>query len=493
MWLILAGAVAFGNPIPCETGAHLPELLQRFSEMPVQYRFGISNEEALIERDAWGDIPHMRTSERFALKWGSDVSIPDGMADALLESLETVRDIEVLQWDMPDPTGVDGTLFNVYVGSTGPEVPEIGGGGYYTWDPADYPMIVVDQSAIDDPEYGSTLVAHEFYHAVQGATDAYWEHDLSGWYWEATAEWATGEVWPGLPGYAVFLGGYALAPHFGLHHYQNDGSYIAPDLHQYGAFIFTRYISEYLDGLDIVNESWRSGQDDDDPITVLDALFGEESVGAIFADHAAHNTTWDYVDGGTYIQTVRNSIDYTPEANVLDFVEGEEEPDGWRVLDSEHYPQRYGYNIIRVPSTRIDNGLLVVGFQGEEEGTYGTLPIWELRVVLQRETSIEYRTIEIDDGTVMEAMAIDDGVLAAWLVVANISDRYLSFPERFHYKYRFTDPSYVPLGDEEDTGVYPGAHGECSCGTGSKPYSLLGFLVLCVGFWTRSRFRWSLR
>ena len=79
---------------------------------------------------------------------------------------------------------------------------------------------------------------------------------------------------------------YALKPQIGLYH-DTMSEYGGPDLHQYGAFIFARYISEILEQPDHLS-AWRDGGTDDDPVVAANAhdrrTFRRCTVG-----HAAHN------------------------------------------------------------------------------------------------------------------------------------------------------------------------------------------------------------
>ncbi len=137
--------------------------------------FGDAPRGGLELRDAFGEAPNIVTSERFALKWGSSLTVSEGTAQDLLAMMEAARDAQVVGTGLPDPTGWDNTFFNVYIGDSGPEVPSAdGAGGYYSWDGDDFPFIVLGADTATNESWAHTVTSHEFFHAVQGATFNYY-------------------------------------------------------------------------------------------------------------------------------------------------------------------------------------------------------------------------------------------------------------------------------------------------------------------------------
>lgn len=277
--------------LPCHTmdlldGAFLaPELQSRRPPPPP---------DAKATRDAYG-VPNSLESENFIIRWGSGVAAGD--AQDMLDAFEHSWAVEVVQMDHPQPPGTDTHKFNVYVGSTGGGTPDhYGAAGYFNTDSAGWPMIVLNPSTVEDTEYGVTTVAHELYHAVQYATGTYQYEDEGAWFWEATASWVEVEVYPDNPGYVAFLFGYALLPHLELNFFDYPDTGALQEYHQYGAFIFPRYLAEFVGDWRIVRNAWVEPQAvGNDPMAAIEAEIADLGVGMdeAFMDFAARNVTWD--------------------------------------------------------------------------------------------------------------------------------------------------------------------------------------------------------
>ena len=239
----------------------------------------------LVDQESHGVIENVAYSDRFALKWGPDFTLDDTKIDRILGDFALARETQVADWEMNDPTGYGGTYFNVYIGDTGGAVPSVlGNAGYYTLDGAGYPMIVLSKDMVDDVAYFKSVVAHEFFHAVQHSHEAYFYEDTGLWYWETTASWAQGLTVPESNAFYGFLPWYALKPQSGLYHHSLDEyGGMPPDLHQYGAFIFPWYISEELHVPEAVLASWRVGTVSDDPMRVLESILSEDVVAEAMA------------------------------------------------------------------------------------------------------------------------------------------------------------------------------------------------------------------
>ena len=191
-------------------------------------------------RDAMSGICNgTEISENFILKWGLEAPPADDEIDLIMEALETSWDHQLDIMGHAAPYGTNEYLFNVYVGDSGGCAPSARGvGGYYTTDVEGWPIIVLSQGVFSNVDYGQTTVAHEFYHAVQHAEGAYSARGTVQWWWEATAMWVEGEVYPGTEDYYSFLHGYAFEPHLQLNAYTpltGDGK--LEEYHQYGAAI----------------------------------------------------------------------------------------------------------------------------------------------------------------------------------------------------------------------------------------------------------------
>ncbi len=366
------GAHAAPPAVPCATmelldGAWLaPELLGDGARLDAP-----PPPDGKLLRDAYG-VPNKLESDNFVIRWGSGVSTSN--AQAMLDAFELSWAVELIEMDHPPPPGSDTHKFNVYVGRTGGNTPDhYGAAGYFNTDDEGWPMIVLNPSTVSDPEYGETTVAHEFYHSVQYATGSYSYEDEAAWFWEATASWIEAEVYPDNPGYVVFLFGYALLPYLEVNFFDYPDSGALQEYHQYGAFIWPRYLAEFVGDWRVVRNAWVEPQTlQDDPMVALQAEV--EDLGAdldvAFMDFAARNVTWDYAHGDWYEAYVDGYADYYPsqDARVVLEVDGAGTDGPWSPADAVT-PRRYGYNVIRIED--LDEDGVEVEFVGDEEGSRG--------------------------------------------------------------------------------------------------------------------------
>lgn len=443
-WLII-GIGHATPPIACGTAQHAPQfLLHRPSRVPPP------PVPDLVDHETHGVIDHVQYSEQFALKWGPDADFTGEHAANVLAHFEDIYEAEVDGWGMASPT--DGVrYFNVYVGDTGGVIPSAGGmAGYYTTDSDGHPMIVLGRDTVSDLSYARSVIAHEFFHAVQWASESFWVWETGGWFWEATATWAAGEVVPEHDTYWNALPSYALKPQVGLYHdTMDDYGGAPPDLHQYGAFIFARYISEILEQPDIILSAWRDGGTGDDPVAWLrvhmtDAQFGDALVG-----HAARNLTWDYADGERWSDWVDEVASWHPDQDDRVATLIEHATDDWYTVGAEDMPAAGGYNLIPIPDAMVEDGELVVAVRPDIESGMGTATQFRARVVSIRDgVPTRYVVDHTEPHTVLSV----DPSAELWLVVAKLS-LLADFPTG--YKVAFFPQPDFPDEPEPDTAAPP--------------------------------------
>ena len=188
----LCATMSFYAPVPEGARGPLPSMM---------------NDEK-VTRDAFGGMPNSQSSENFVIKWGNGGSYTASDIQAVLASLEDAWQAYIVEEGYPIPYGSEQFLFNVYIGNTGSGTPDsYGAAGYYTTDSDWYPMIVLDPQVIYDASYIDITVVHEFYHAIQDVNPQYYYDNgsVGAWYWESTAVWASGQVYPAHPYVASFL------------------------------------------------------------------------------------------------------------------------------------------------------------------------------------------------------------------------------------------------------------------------------------------------
>jgi len=447
IWVLSAVAGAT-MPLLCGTSQHASEFLShrpRSPSPPVPV-------PTLFDHESHGEIPNVLYSEQFALKWGPDHTMSDEHASAILTHFEDIHTAEVDDWSMASP--IDGVrYFNVYVGDTGGVIPSAGGmAGYYTTDSDHKPMIVLGLDTVADLTYARSVIAHEYFHAVQWASESFWTWETGSWFWEATATWAAGEVVPDQDSYWNFLPFYALKPQVGLYHDTMDAFGGAPpDLHQYGAFIFARYISEVLDRPETILSAWRDGGTDEDPVAWLRIHMTDEVFGDALVGHAARNLTWEYADGERWSDWVDEVASWHPEQDdrIAPLIAHSDE--GWYTVSSEDTPAAGGYNLAPIPLDVVDGEELIVAVRADVEEGLASASKFRARVVsiLDGEP-----TTHIVDPAAPHTVITVDPAAELWLVVAKIA-LIADFP--MNYKVAFFPQPDFPEEDEpvEDTGVPP--------------------------------------
>jgi len=442
------------------------------------------------ERDAHGVCANSASSDNFVLKWGDEESVSSTAVTEMLQAFEFTWSQQVTQMAHPAPFGTEEYKFNVYVGDTGSCAPSVFGmGGYYTVDSEGWPFIVMSLGTMADTTYGQSVAAHEFYHAVQHATESYGAGSYAQWYWEATATWAEREVYISDTVYAQFLFGYAFMPYKQLNAYQYPGTGAIEEYHQYGAFIFPRYLTEHVSDWTLIRDSWVEADWNDDPIEVLGDLLPDGDLESVFGDFAAYNATWDYQDGYLYEQVLEYSADHTGygvyDDRIVDTVGSQGTGETWEETPTDTLPERYGYNTIRLKSP--ESRKLTVRFDGDAAGSLGSAARYQVRLVREFGTNRAYLQVPLD-GTSGELDVGQVGTEAAlYLVVSAFADGW-NEGETFDYRYQLDMGEVDAPGVDTSTGgAMPQAlHMEtddsqgCVCAQGNAAGGI-GLVVLGLG------------
>lgn len=431
-WSTLLGQ-AYAGPLLCGTPALLEQTL---ASQPMPYPAPPPS-PVKESREAHGACAGSEASENFVLKWGSEAPPTATEVDQILAALERSWDTELNIMDHAHPWGSDTHLFNVYFGDSGDCAPSaFGMGGYYTTDAEGWPMIVLSNGAFDSADYGQTTVAHEFYHAVQHAEGAYQGNDQAQWWWESTAMWVESVVYPATTDYFVFLHGYAFEPHRQLNSYKYPEEGVLAEYHQYGAGIWPRYLTEFESDWRLIRDSWSMAGPDDDPLEVVRELL-DSDLDEVFADFAAHNAVWDYQHG----DQMEDWLDYMRDASgfgdqdrrIADTVSSSGTGDEWQTPPQETLPERYGYNVIRMSGPK--SGTMVVRFEGDATGSAGSGAEWIIRVVREKERSIDYEELVVVDGGGQLTLRDVGAEYGIYLVVSVTSPAWRS-NEVFGYRYQ---------------------------------------------------------
>lgn len=485
--------------LPCGTMEKFDEFIAT-SPVPAPPR---PPSDAKGVRDAMSGVCNgTEISDNFILKWGLDAPPADDEIALIMDALETSWRHQLEVMGHASPYGTEDYLFNVYVGDSGGCAPSARGvGGYYTTDDEGWPIIVLSQGVFSNVDYGQTTVAHEFYHAVQHAEGAYSSRGTVQWWWEATAMWVEGEVYPGTEDYYSFLYGYAFEPHLQLNAYTSlTSAGLLEEYHQYGAAIWPRYLTEYVTSWATIRDTWAYGGSDDDPLDyiaeVLAAELGED-VDDVFADFAAHNATWDYLHGEnilTFLDFMSESTSFGDrDRRITEIIGSAGTGAMWNSPPTETLPQRYGYNTLRMFSP--SEGDLTLRFKGEAEGSDGSPSVWTARAVVDSGSRVSYTDVPLSEGEGEVTLSMSGTEDDVYLVVAVSSPRW-NEGETFNYQYQFDAPAYgsgsAGGGGGESSGAAssgPTAYqpkekgGGCSHG----PPRSMGLAVLILALLVRSR------
>jgi hypothetical protein len=311
------------------------------------------------EREAIGNFTHMAKSANFVLKWNDAISFPAEMVTEVLQDLETTWQVEIDEMQYHQPVGTETYLYNVYIGDDGST--------YSSIDDDGYPYMVIDSSLTEDGNYTPSTLAHEFFHAIQFATNAY-TLDIGYWLWEATADWILEYVFPEtIP---AFIGAYLLLSELSVNYYDRRDKMVLKKGHIYGAAIFIISLTNITSTPDLIYQWWNTGGAEDDPLLVLDELLQGEgtSLAEAFSVFTAHAAAYDFEDGAEYKAQAENYAHiYRTHDDRIVAVIPPAGTAGWVMAPRSTLPWGYGFNVLRMASP--NPGDFSIAVQGDTLGS----------------------------------------------------------------------------------------------------------------------------
>jgi hypothetical protein len=406
-------------------------------------------------RDAF-NMPLRQESENFVLRWGSQKSMSTSDASKILDSFEITWESVMVEMAYIPPQGSDTYKFNIYIGDSGNNGPGSYGAAYYSGDPEGYPMIVVSQGTYDDDGFGRVVGAHEFYHALQGASGAnyqYTDDSPGAWYWEATANWITTEIYPQDQSYyiASFLYGFHMYPQLPVNYFNYpDGDAGLREYYQYGAFIFPYYLSREVGDADLIRSSWLKS-DLDDPLKALDDVLAARwgtTIEEAFFDFSAWNATYNNYDDAETFQAFMDPFEEhgADGGHIIDEVNIQSS--GWQDAPAKTAPHTYGTNYLYIDP---GNKGMLIEFEGVESGDRGGIPTWDVRAILEGPGGDVERAMSLS-GSIGELELPDvQGANSVWLVVSVISDSPDRM-EQFDWAYNISESGSGSSGSTTDPG-----------------------------------------
>ena len=430
-----------------------------------------------------GGLAHEAKGAHVAVYWGDEGEVDPADVAVLLDALEASWDLYVDTWDMPAP-GEDGLA--VYVGDTGGPSTS-GAAGTFSVDADGEPVLVIAAAILGDHALSGVTAAHELFHAVQYATLAYRAEGVADWYWEASATWASGQVFPGEPLVSRYLYAAAFEPHLPWDAFAPVGDGSLASLRAYGAFILPQHLSEHVADAWLIRDSWVEA-DGDDPLVVLDGLLGdvEGGIASVFGDFAAANATWDYADGALYADDLREheGLYAGEDARVALRLDAGADG-GWERPPDALRPQRFGVNTAEL--VRPDAGWLTVAFAGDAEGTDGSEADFEVRVVREARDGVFVEPVPLEGGEGSAEIAVTGLESALFVTVAATAGPRVD-GEAFGYA---VSAAWRAEDDVLDTAEVedgePGGARACGCAAGGVRGG--GGVLVALGLCLRRRTR----
>lgn len=438
------------------------------------------------ERDVYG-VPQAERSEHFVLRYGLGQPSDAEARARLLRAFEDAWTVQIEQLGHSVPVGSPGTLFNVYLGDSGDGAPpSYGAAGYYSVDDEGWPMIVVSVDSLFSPEYADVTAAHEFYHAVQGATGRF-DYDVGGpsaWFWEASATWASAMVYPDNDLYASFLFGYALLPHKSLSFFRYPSTGAVEEYYQYGAFIWPLFVSQTTGEPQILVEVWEYPHGRSDPLAAMrDRLAARGlDLDTLWLQHIGRNVIWDYDNGDAYRENIRTASFHPEHANLEAASLSYQGFEGLRDSPESLPLERYGSHTLVLD--RIAEGTYHLVIEGDERGTFDSpARFGAVAVITSADALPRYQTVDFDGSRGELSLSELDGVDRVSVVVGAFTEELSPFwrDETFGYRYGLTlEPP------ESDDPVDPTESLEprgCGCSSGGS--GALGLVWLMPGLLLR--------
>lgn len=393
-------------------------------------------------RDAY-NMPYQRESENFVLRWGNQKNMSTSTADQILDTFEVTWDRVMVDMAYTPPQGSDTYKFNIYIGSSGSGGPGGYGSAYYSGDPDGYPMVVVTQGTYDDPGFGRVVGAHEFYHALQGASGANYQYadDSPGaWYWEATANWITTEIYPQDQSYyiAYFLYAFHMYPQLPVNYFNYpDGDAGLREYYQYGAFIFPYYLSREVADADLIRSTWLES-DREDPLLALDDALSKQwgtSVDEAFFGFAAWNANYNHYDDADIFQAFLDPFEeHGPDGgHIIEAVNVQS--GGWKGAPSRTAPHTYGTNYLYIDP---GNRAMRIEFEGDNNGSSGNRPTWDVRAIIEKSGEDIEHIVPLNGNIGELQLTALQEAEAVWLVVSVISDAD-DTDEQFGWAYNISE------------------------------------------------------
>jgi hypothetical protein len=405
-------------------------------------------------RDGFGGGFYELASANFAVKW-KDPSVTMAEAAIVSDALELAWAKFVGELGHRPCTGCDQFRLNAYI-SRDTDDPYIDFTGGYAWiDDDGYPYFVISRDIFTGPDAASTIRAvavHEFYHDIQLSTGAFaWSVSPYLWFWEATAEWATQEALPALPDPFIYSGAYALKSELPLYYYGDPfGGDPVAGVHQYGASIFFRFVTDKLSAPAIIVNTWEQAAAEAEPLAVVASQLPGGDLPSLHAEFAARNAIWDHEFRDHVLASLALFKQFDPS---LDEIAARVPASGIADTALARAPHGFGYAIVEV--ARPDSGRFAV----QVTMTASPQATLAATVAYGVPGAATYTPLVFDGSTGTATVELPARIERAYLVIAPTTDeRLTSAPIATRY-------TVTPLPALPEPEPEPETGGCCDAGT----------------------------
>ena len=427
-------------PIRCGTLERLPAA--RHAPRPPRIFLGGG---VKATRDGFGGGHDVLESTNFAVKWTS-AALSQEEAQLVADVLEESWALYVDSLGHTIPAGADQFRINAYVSSE-EDNPSIDfEGGYANLDGEGFTYLVIHASHFgpdSDVESIRSVLSHEFYHDVQFGMNAY-DAGSAYWYWEATAEWASQELYPDLDDAYTFVGAYALATELPIFFAGDPFGDSPSSVHQYGASIFPRHLTDRLRLPGLIVDSWEAAGADDDPLAVLDGLLPAGTIEDAYMEFAPHIALWDFTRRDFILPWIDTYVNVYPDVDPVAVRIGPDGTAGWMTAPAGREPGAFGATVIEI--ARPESGELDLSVEVDAVGSLGTPGRMDATLVRQSD-GIDYIPVPIDRGAGAAHVVLAEGEPVVHLVVAATADTR-SPDETFSYRVQVA-PTPLPEPEPE--------------------------------------------
>ena len=425
-------------------------------------------------RDAFGGTFQQVLSANFAVKW-TDTTLTTAQAQVVADALERAWAKYIDELGHAPCTGCNMYRLNAYI-SRATDTPDIDFAGGYAWiDDQGYPYFVISRDIFSQPDANAQIAAvaaHEFYHDIQFSTGAFeWETTEYGWFWEATAEWAAQQALPESGEPFVFSGAFALRSELPVYHYGDPfGSDRLAGVHQYGAAIFFRYLTDKLSPSVVVN-TWEQASAAAEPLAEISSRLTSSDLETIHTEFAARNAIWDY----SYRQFILDSLTlFKTNHPERDEIAARVPATGAAAATAlVRSPYGFGYSTIEI--ARPESGR----FDVRVDMTAALPATLHATLVYGTPGAATYTPLAVAGTSATATVELPAGVTTAYLVISTTTSERLT-GNAIPVTYQVTPMAPPDMGSGSGSGMPGDEEGGGCCQSGSNPVGPLGLALVVM-------------